>query len=744
MKRILWISIIILWAPVVHAQTSPAGIDPSRFMNWSVVGVPGGIPSINTICATLAPSPINPQTTTGTTIAGSNQLTAANIVDFNIGEGIDVAGAAFEPWTTTPGATLHSYITNIQGNVITLRDNAQVAVAGAAITHDDAAAFQSALNNCPANQVVYAPTGNYTLNWGVSETSHSGIVLRGDGPGKTVFTMTFNGTGFNFGDPDWPPPQSSIPILAGSTPNSSTITVDTTSSNSLHGAFVVGGFIKISAGTNPSFVKNIGASSYDLQLSMTFRVTSLTANTVTFTPPIPFDFSPYSPVAAIYQVRPISGIGLENFTINMNSIGGYGVQYQQLWGSWMNNIEIENSTSHVIALYAVLNSEVRHCYFHDTVNAGPDTEGLDFYRDSDWDLIEDNVIYKTGTGGIVVGDWEGGSSGNVIASNFVYGSTSGSNSVAGLDIDLNHGTNNILNLVEGNIAGDVYADGYFGSADYDMFLRNWFTATHPTATNNLYAIRMKHFSNYMTAIGNVLGTSAFPTSNHMNGNFAYGGFYDAPQSSGYDDGWSTGVQCIYETGFPNIGNTFYSGTVAAAVPIDYSSVTGTLVSTTQQLDLNVPSTLLRTGNYDYFNRSIIWDPNITDHTIPVSYVHSSKPAFMGSLGWPTIDPNSPPGTFNSTTASILPAAYRYFNPGQDTPGVGSSSDNITYGDINGDSHVTIADAEMTAQAAIGLITLTSTQQQAAEVDGTGRLNIYDAFLIAEYAVGVINTFPVQS
>lgn len=56
----------------------------------------------------------------------------------------------------------------------------------------------------------------------------------------------------------------------------------------------------------------------------------------------------------------------------------------------------------------------------------------------------------------------------------------------------------------------------------------------------------------MNVVGNILGSSAFPTSGEMRGDQAFGGFYDAPSVSGYDNGWSTGVQVIYELGFPNM------------------------------------------------------------------------------------------------------------------------------------------------------------------------------------------------
>jgi hypothetical protein len=77
--------------------------------------------------------------------------------------------------------------------------------------------------------------------------------------------------------------------------------------------------------------------------------------------------------------------------------------------------------------------------------------------------------------------------------------------------------------------------------------------------------------------------------------------------------------------------------------------------------------------------------------------------------------------------------------------LGANTPSLIYGDANGDGVVTIADVEMTAQAAMNLVTLPSTQQKNAEVSsGTeSKPTIYDAFLIAEYAAGLISKFPVQ-
>jgi hypothetical protein len=131
------------------------------------------------------------------------------------------------------------------------------------------------------------------------------------------------------------------------------------------------------------------------------------------------------------------------------------------------------------------------------------------------------------------------------------------------------------------------------------------------------------------------------------------------------------------------------------------------------------------------------------------------------------------GPYHAVTSSVFdptsnwqnPQTLRlyFFGPDSSVPQAGYNIDlqnmtflatpsqaGINYGDVNGAVNgsgqpvVTIADAEMVAQAAIGLITLTPAQQTAAEVDGTGKVDIYDAFLIAEYAVGIISKFPEQS
>jgi hypothetical protein len=54
------------------------------------------------------------------------------------------------------------------------------------------------------------------------------------------------------------------------------------------------------------------------------------------------------------------------------------------------------------------------------------------------------------------------------------------------------------------------------------------------------------------------------------------------------------------------------------------------------------TTFVRHGNYDHFNKKVIWDPQITDKTIPKSLYRTTKPAFFGSLPWPWVGPDLTP------------------------------------------------------------------------------------------------------
>ena len=53
-----------------------------------------------------------------------------------------------------------------------------------------------------------------------------------------------------------------------------------------------------------------------------FKVRSKTATTITFDPPLPFDFSGMNPIAYRSGATTIQGVGYESFTIDMSAVHG--------------------------------------------------------------------------------------------------------------------------------------------------------------------------------------------------------------------------------------------------------------------------------------------------------------------------------------------------------------------------------------------------------------------------------------
>jgi hypothetical protein len=501
---------------------------------------------------------------------------------------------------------------------------------------DASSAIETAIDLCPEGQVVYIPSGTYRLDNRIYRAYAHNITIRGAGIGITILKAGASVSQMLLlGTADWPRPTSGIAITGGATAGNNVVTVSNTSS------IIVGKLVRIEQNDLPYVIDVSTPTTNDKLLSATFRVVSKTATTVTLTPQIPFTFTE-SPMLVQYSISPLVNTGVEDLTIDCNAQSGVGIEIDQAWGCWIKNVEIKNSTNRQMFLYCFVSGEIRHNYTHSVTSGGPNHEGIDLYEDCSFNLIEDNITYNGGFPGIILGDSRGGCAGNVIAYNFSYYANTGSPDMAGMDISVSHGPHNLMNLVEGNIAGGMGSDGYFGSTSHITVVRNWFTATHPTCTDNLIAVNIGRWNNYFNLVGNILGTSGFSSN----------GLYQPEIPFSYSD------EVIYKLGFPNMGNNGFTGTWGPTTPPSYIGQFAT-GNGLQELDFNVKNSMIRHGNYDYKNNSIIWDPSITDHNIPASYFRSTKPEYFCDLQWPPFEPSTPPGVYNDENLSRIPAGYRF-------------------------------------------------------------------------------------
>lgn len=176
-----------------------------------------------------------------------------------------------------------------------------------------------------------------------------------------------------------------------------------------------------------------------------------------------------------------------------------------------------------------------------------------------------------------------------------------------------HAPFNIMNLYEGNIGEMWGVDGYFGGSGYGTALRNYFTGFNPNYGARGEAVQLLRLAYYYNVVGNVLGSaSQNPT--------AYTGCR---------------VPAVYRLGTPNAGNCSLTAHDGFTAPGGYP-------------DPKVTATLLRWGNYDYFNKATRFVASEipagvtvpTDQVIPKSYAYASRPAWWPTrIPWPPIGPD---------------------------------------------------------------------------------------------------------
>ena len=502
-------------------------------------------------------------------------------------------------------------------------------------TQDCAPIIQRAISSCPAGQVVYMPAGTFKLDSRVYTAFKQSFTLRGAGMGVTIIKSASTGY-FLFGSQQWPPPSTWVPITAGATKGSNTITVADTS------AFVVDQLMNIGPAAMPLWAHNLGGYPDTISnMRVAFKVRRKTATTLTFDPPCPFDFSGMNPSARPFKgpadgYHFIKGIGLEDFTMDLtNSSAPWAIEIDQAWGCWVKDVEIKGAYSRQMRFGTLVRSEIRQCYTHDVRGSGPNHEGIDFDGDCCWNLVEDNISNHGGASPIQFGDSTGANSCNVVGYNYVVNTDPGF-----WDISFNHSPHNMLNLAEGNVIDNFKDDGYFGSSSHNTLFRNRIK----------YNLELKHFSSYYNIVGNVLGTTGFSDA------------YETEQVN-------YGNNPVYALGFPNIGNHTYSGTFGPTTPPNYSRLPNKLTdSDNQKMDRNVKATILRHGNFDYVNNSTVWDSSISDHMLPASLYYSTRPLWWpDSIPWPPIGPDRTP------MVSQIPAEYRFVNGGPTPPPTPTSS-----------------------------------------------------------------------
>jgi len=488
---------------------------------------------------------------------------------------------------------------------------------------DDSGAIQMAIDACPAGQVVLVPEGTYRLTRGLSIME--GIVLRGEGPDRTRLEGDGVGEKAIVQVGSWDEMPAEIDVVSGLDKGSTVLGLSAVTE------FATGDFVIVDQENDGDLVRVEGSESPCIWgsrndgtrlLGQIVEVTSVdgAARTIVVDPPLAMTLTAgLNPQVTKVRNRVVQGAGIEDLYVADRSYRGDNNANIRFWGvaySWIRNVESADVSGRHIQLTKCSRCEVRDSYVHHAhvYDPGANAYGISVENQTSDTLIENNIVYTLNVG--IVGASSG--PGNVIAYNYMdrmYERRYPDAPWLMADLSANHCAHPFMNLWEGNMVSQISGDDIHGSSSHQTFFRNYVDRQHEglVHTGNLTDVVFAANNRYMNLVGNVLGR---PGDDAL-----AGAVYDQVSGNCLD------TVAVYKLGYPS--------------DCGIGMVT----------DPQVAATILRHGNFDYFNNAAQWDSSIAEHNLPASLYLADAPAFFGSTPWPAIGPDVS-GMFNDIPAKI--------------------------------------------------------------------------------------------
>jgi hypothetical protein len=633
MKRsqlVLFFFITLLLFPAVsHGQPWSGIISPSRAIDWSGAGIPGGIPSGSwTQCG----STISAYSGTGATITNAiaacraNQYVLLGPGTFNLSTGIDFGHKSF---VALRGSGANSTFLVFSGNGSTPScntGNSQViGICGPDSTYINAPPAHiynwSAGYAQGTNQITLSSTASITT---VSSGSPTFLMLNQDDDGYTGYPAS--GSSVDNGG-YWVCANQISPGPLGCSDNGPDGAMNSPLNNRWQ---------------------------YEIAVA-----TAINGNVVTISPPLkhPNWRSGQAPKAWLFQTMQSSGV--ENLSVDLGNMSGFGISIWGCYKCWVSGVRLMNFGQRGIAAFISTHLQLQNNYLFNGVGADP--YGFILAGTAD-NLFVNNIIQHSRSGLV----FDGTDSGTVLAYNFCINDITGSENMFPCLWD--HSAGDDFHLFEGNIASGVGIDGIHGTHLNETTFRNFFTGWESCANGqcggqpakNFQTIAMsyRNANRYGNLVGNVLGTPGYhtlylteATSSSSNATTVYnlGGGNGATSPPILSDPLVHSTALLWAN-WDNVTN--------AARFCGNSSNTGW--STTCTSTSEVP-----TGAPAYPNSvPTVGDTGIGQRALPASLYYSTKPSWFGSLPWPPIGPDvtngnvgqcggalNVPGLFNGVPAT---------------------------------------------------------------------------------------------
>jgi hypothetical protein len=701
--------LVVLCCPTCsHAQAWSGIIDPSRAIDWTKAGIPGGIPTVSTQCGTTivpygsssaysSPSTIN----TAIQSCQSGQFVHLGTGDFYLNSGIT--------WSGKSGVVVRgdgADLTNVHFN----NTNTCGGLGAVACMIDNGYVYQDSSPVQPGGSQAASWTGGYstgTTSVTISNVGSAGIVngqyifldqnlhqvfITSETESGTTVTATAAGplpsTFVNGG---------TLRLYGASVPGYNTMTATLSNVNQAAGTFqyqAAGSGLGVSTGggavvdsgnlvicevgqlcgyaggnsASSGIGRNVKGSRR--QIFQVVKVVSGCSTKCSGAGPFTITITPGLYLAADPNMSPgiwwpngVTSNGLENLTLDQTNVpantGWGGITIADCFGCWVHGVrEIAGNRNHVW-LFQSSQAIIENSYFYGTHSGGGiESYGIESYMASN-NLIQNNIFQQI-TGPFTDGPTEG----TVFAYNYAINDPSGASTIMSAMVWATHDVDQ-FSLFEGNVGPGGRADSTFANGNFNTFFRNRFSgadfADGAQKTGYTYPIGLEFWNRYYNIVGNVLGTSGYHNTYESSPNVCGGSCTNTSKS-------------IYVFGFSG------AGAQSCANP------------TYCPPDNKVATSVMRWGNYDVVSAAVRWfggevpsgigpyanavPPN---QALPGSFYLPAKPSWWvfpsgnASTPWPAIGPDVTGGPGPGAHAWATPAQNCYQNvmggPANGTGGV---------------------------------------------------------------------------
>jgi hypothetical protein len=613
---LLFITLLIFPA-VAQAQAWSGIISPSRATNWTLAGIPGGIPSTNwTQCG----STIAPYSGTGATITnaiaacGANHYVLLGAGTFNLNTGIDFGHKSFVALRGSGANSTFLVFSGAGSTPSCNTGNSQVI----GICGPDS----TIINSPPAH--IYDWAAGYAQ--GTSQiTLSSTASITTLGSGSPTFLM------LNQDDDGY----TGYPASGSSLDNG--------------GYWVCADIIAVGpsgcSDNGPDGTLNPPLNNrwqYEMAVA-----TAINGNVVTISPPLKHPNWRSGQAPKVWLLQTMQSSGVENLSVDMGNMGGFGVAIWGCYKCWVSGIRLMNFAQRGVAVFFSTRTQLQNNYVFNGTGADPYGFILSGTADN---LFVNNIIQHSRSGLV----FDGTDTGTVLAYNFCINDTTGSQNMFPCLWD--HSAGDDFHLFEGNIASGVGIDGIHGTHLNETMFRNFFTGWESCANGQCGANPAKNFqtiamsyrnaNRYGNIIGNVLGTPGYhnlylieitSSSSNATNVFNLGGGNNATIPPIISDPLVHSTALIWANWDTATNAVRFCGN---------SSDTGWLAtcSGTSEVPTSAPT---------YANPvPTLGDTGIGQGVLPASFYYSSKPSWFGSLPWPPIGPEVNSGNVGQCSGTL--------------------------------------------------------------------------------------------